>query len=82
MATHPSTLAWRIPWRRAVRLQCIGSQKVGQIEATEHAHTYILLHNYKTEFYSEKECFMTMKSQTMKFSIIGRIAFQCISCLL
>ena len=45
-------------------------------------HTYILLYNYKTDFYSEKECFMIMKSQTMKFSIIGRIAFQFIFCLL
>jgi len=30
MATHSSTLAWRIPWREeAGRLQCMGSQRVG-----------------------------------------------------
>ena len=31
MATHSSTLAWRIPWREEPgRLQSMGSQKVGQ----------------------------------------------------
>ena len=30
MATHSSTLAWRIPWREDPgRLQSMGSQKVG-----------------------------------------------------
>ena len=30
MATHSSTLAWKIPWaKEAGRLQPIGSQKVG-----------------------------------------------------
>ena len=30
MATHSSTLAWRIPWREEpVRLQFMGSQRVG-----------------------------------------------------
>ena len=30
MATHSSTLAWRIPWREEPgRLQSIGSQRVG-----------------------------------------------------
>ena len=31
MATHSSTLAWRIPWTEEPdRLQCKGSQRVGQ----------------------------------------------------
>ena len=31
MATHSSTLAWRIPWREEHgRLQSMGSQRVGQ----------------------------------------------------
>ena len=31
MATYPSTLAWRIPWREEPgRLQSLGSQRVGQ----------------------------------------------------
>ena len=30
MATHSSTLAWRIPWREELdRLQSMGSQRVG-----------------------------------------------------
>jgi len=30
MATHSSTLAWRIPWREEPdRLQSLGSQRVG-----------------------------------------------------
>ena len=32
MATHSSTLAWRIPWReKSGRLQSMGSQRVGHI---------------------------------------------------
>ena len=35
MATHPSIPAWRIPWREEPRgLQSMGSQRVGQTEAT------------------------------------------------
>ena len=31
MATHPSTLAWKIPWTEEPgRLQSMGSQRVGQ----------------------------------------------------
>ena len=31
MAAHSSVLAWEIPWREEPgRLQCVGSQKVGQ----------------------------------------------------
>ena len=31
MATHSSTLAWKIPWtEEAGRLQSVGSQRVGQ----------------------------------------------------
>ena len=36
MATHSSTLSWRIPWREeASRLQSMGSQRVGHDWATE-----------------------------------------------
>ena len=35
MATHSSTLAWRIPWREEPgRLQSMGSQRVGHNRAT------------------------------------------------
>ena len=35
MATHSSTLAWRIPWREEPgRLQSTGSQRVGHDRAT------------------------------------------------
>ena len=37
MTTHSSTLAWKIPWtEKPVRLQPMGSQKVGHDGATEH----------------------------------------------
>ena len=40
MATHSSTLAWRIPWREEPgRLQSMGSQRVGHNRATSHLHT-------------------------------------------
>ena len=40
MATHSSILAWRIPWTEELGgLQSMGSQRVGQEEATEHACT-------------------------------------------
>ena len=29
MATHSSTLAWKIPWTEPGRLQSMGSQRVG-----------------------------------------------------
>ena len=29
MATHSSTLAWKIPWEKPGRLQSMGSQRVG-----------------------------------------------------
>ena len=37
MVTHPSILAWKIPWTgEPVRLQSIRSQRVGHDWATEH----------------------------------------------
>ena len=40
MATHSSTLAWRIPWAEETSgLQSIGSQRVGHVWMTEHART-------------------------------------------
>ena len=39
MATHSSTLAWRIPWREEPgRLQSMGSQRVRHDRATFHFH--------------------------------------------
>ena len=40
MATHSSTLTWRIPWKEEPgRLQSMGSQRVGHDWATSHTHT-------------------------------------------
>ena len=37
MATHSSTLAWRIPWTEEPGgLQSMGSQRVGHSQATKH----------------------------------------------
>ena len=39
MATHSSTLAWRIPWTEEPGgLQSMGSQRVGRNSATKHKH--------------------------------------------
>ena len=39
MATHSSTLAWRIPWAEALsRPQSMGLQRVGHNWVTEFAH--------------------------------------------
>ena len=44
MATHFSIIAWEIPWMEEPgRLQSMGSQRVRQDWATEHAHTDIQL---------------------------------------
>ena len=41
MATHSSTLAWRIPWREEPgRLPSMGSQRVGQDWATSLTHSF------------------------------------------
>ena len=46
MATHPSTLAWRIPWTREPDgLQSMGSQRVRHDWAT-HTHTYTHTHTH------------------------------------
>ena len=39
MATHSSTLAWKIPWTEEPgRLQSMGSRRVRHELATEHVH--------------------------------------------
>ena len=44
MATHSSTLAWRIPWTEEPgRLQSMGSQRVGHTERL-HFHFHLSLH--------------------------------------
>ena len=41
MATHSSTLAWRIPWAEEPGgLQSMESQRVGHDLVTERAHTH------------------------------------------
>ena len=50
MATHPSILAWRIPWtEEAGRLPSTGSQRVGQPEGPN-VHTRILSHTHPFTF--------------------------------
>ena len=45
MATHSSTLAWRIPWtEEACRLQSTDSQRVRHDLATKHAHMLVALY--------------------------------------
>ena len=44
MATHPSTLAWRIPWtEKPSGLQSVGSQRVGHDCATNFLSSFFLL---------------------------------------
>ena len=41
MATHSNLLVWKVPWTEEPgRLQSMGSQRVGQDRATEHAQAY------------------------------------------
>ena len=43
MATHSSTLAWKIPWtEERGRLQSMGSERVGHNWATSLTHCYVL----------------------------------------
>ena len=47
MATHSSTLAWKIPWtEEPSRLQCMGLQRVGHNSVTSLSFTFsnILIH--------------------------------------
>ena len=60
MATHSSSLAWRIPWRREpVRLQSMGSQ--------ESEMTYWLNHYKYTQIYYIFYVFITLK-KSLKLS--------------
>ena len=44
MATHPSILAWRIPWTEDPgRLQSIGSQRVNMTERFTHKYTHSMI---------------------------------------
>ena len=50
MATHSSTLAWRIPWReKPGRLQSMGSQRVGHDGATSLFYRYSCINTRKSE---------------------------------
>jgi len=53
VATHSSTLTWRIPWREEPgRLQSMGSQRVGHdftFTFTFHFHTFRNLHPGKNQ---------------------------------
>ena len=50
MATHSSTLAWRIPWiEEPDRLQSMGSQRVRRDWATERLHFSLLKKKSQTE---------------------------------
>ena len=43
MATHPSILTWRIPWReKPGRLQSVRSKSVGH-KATMYTHVHIII---------------------------------------
>ena len=45
MATHPSVLAWRIPWTEEPgRLQSLASQRVRHNQTTKLAHTHTHTH--------------------------------------
>ena len=43
MATHPSTIAWKIPWTEEPgRVQSMGSQRVGHDRATSRGHMVVV----------------------------------------
>ena len=43
MATHPSIVAWRIPWTEEPgALQSMGSQRAGHNWVAKHVHTLLL----------------------------------------
>jgi len=60
MATHSSTVAWKIPWAKEPgRLQSMGSQRVGYDQATSLHFTSLLLFTYNgslvpAEFYIDR----------------------------
>ena len=52
MATHSSTLAWRIPWTEGPSgLQSIGSQELDMTKATEHACMYVITKRLETNIH-------------------------------
>ena len=70
MATHSSTLAWRIPWTEEPgRLQSMASQRVGHDLTIEHAHTHT--HRKNQSLFLEH-------TQTI-FGSLGQISLQVMS---
>ena len=52
VATHSSTLAWKIPWtEKPGRLQSIGSQGAGHDQATSLSLSGLVKHEYITTFF-------------------------------
>jgi len=46
MATHSSSLTWKIPWmEESGRLQSVGSQRVGHNWVTSLFHFFSIFHN-------------------------------------
>ena len=55
MATHSSTLAWKIPWTEEPGgLQSMGLQRVRHNWATHTHHTHTHTHTHTQEMFSEK----------------------------
>ena len=52
MASHSSTLAWKIPWtEEPCGLQSMRSQRVGHNRATSHTHTQSKLYLWKNKHF-------------------------------
>ena len=64
MATHSSTLAWKIPWtEERSRLQSMGSQRVGHDWATSlHIYIYICLLSHVHLFLNPMDCSLSGSS--------------------
>ena len=79
MATHSSTLAWKIPWMEEPgELQCMGSQRVRHNRATKHTYFSVALELRMVFSFSkdwgkkskEKSHFMTYEnSMEFKFHV-------------
>ena len=85
MATHSSTLVWRIPWREEPgRLQSMGSQRVGHDWATSLTHSICHIIEIKRILLNERfpkemvpRFLRTWLTPEIKSGLLGKLLWYC-----
>ena len=76
MATHPSNLAWEIPWiEQPGELQSMGSQRVGHDWVTKHTSTQQILRNYWIKFNIYYRLFKNLATEIYSYNSVRKMVY-------